>query len=322
MPLSDQELRCVNLTLEYLTGTLGGPWVIKQNLDDEFHSEPTPEVVATNGEETCAIEVKRLTGDYVLQSYRESVLSNERYLAPTCGGFYFLYPPSGFRLPMDISLRRHIKQEIEIVAQVLKPGKSGAIRVYRKGHISLDRRSGIPMVRCYHGRMAPESYERLLSQMEGQFLLVDDGFDHVFVTEEGRNQFCDVLLESWARRLDGDASSFMWYEEWELERAKDLDDLQGDDDEDGVCVLAVSEPRDLTECTAETINAILPSALRKFAARRWADRHVLVLETSAVAPARVVTDLFLLVEPKRLQAIDLVLAVDGDNINQVYPVPA
>ena len=99
MPLSEQEQRCVGFTCRYLKEHYGGSWSIQKYLDDLNLSEPTPEVVVSNGEKTAAVEVKRLTGDSTYQEHIASLLSNEKRLVPSCGGSYYLCPAVDFRLP-------------------------------------------------------------------------------------------------------------------------------------------------------------------------------------------------------------------------------
>ena len=45
MPLSEQELRCVDLASGFLSGNLGGTWTAQDYLDEVYVSEPSPEVV-------------------------------------------------------------------------------------------------------------------------------------------------------------------------------------------------------------------------------------------------------------------------------------
>ena len=103
-------------------------------MDEFYPGEPTPEVIATNRSVNTAIEVKRLTDDSIYQIYAESLLSNQKFLVSSCGGYYTLIPPMNFRLPMTINLRRLVKHEIERLAPILGPRESSALRVPRKGH--------------------------------------------------------------------------------------------------------------------------------------------------------------------------------------------
>ena len=151
MPLSEQERRCVAFACRHLKDEYGGSWSIQQDLDDLYPSEPTPEVVVTNGEKSAAVEVKRLTGDSAYQEYVASLLSNERVLVPSCGGSYYLNPPVDFHLPMPTNLRRLVKREIDRVAPTLGLGEKGAIRIPREGNVSLISETGPPFISCLHG---------------------------------------------------------------------------------------------------------------------------------------------------------------------------
>jgi hypothetical protein len=92
MPLTPQEQRCLDVSLAVLGDLFGGEWHFSQSLDDIHNSEPSPECLVTNGLIDAAVEVKRLTGDMVLQGYAEALKSLERSLAPSCGGSYMLSP--------------------------------------------------------------------------------------------------------------------------------------------------------------------------------------------------------------------------------------
>jgi hypothetical protein len=70
---------------------------------------------------------------------------------------------------------------------------------------------------------------------------------------------------------------------------------------------------------AESIYAVLENARRKFATRRWADHHALVLEASIHAPEQLVTKVVAGLEPDDLGGIHLILLVDGDKIVQCFP---
>ena len=150
MPLSGQESLCVQFTCDYLSSSIGGNWIIESYPDALYPSEPTPEVIVSNGSVSAAIEVKRLTGDSMFQEYRESLLANQKYLVPSCCGYYTLKPPIDFRPTMAITLRKLVKQEIERVAPGLSCGGSGAIRIPRYGYIALISETGPSFVHCVH----------------------------------------------------------------------------------------------------------------------------------------------------------------------------
>jgi hypothetical protein len=322
MPLTDQEARCVNLANRHFSMLYGGVWNIESCPDDTYTSEPSPEVIVTNGDSTAAIEVKRLTGDSIYQAYKESLLSNQKLLTPSCGGSYNLVPTSDFRHPIPVNLRGKVKQEIERVAPSLGPGQSGVIRLPRQGRISLISESGPPYVMCSHGR--PLLYELLRplpEKISGGFMLVDEGLEHSFFTAEGRNAFrnafYEAVVDAYERLLSGDAIPFTWYEEWELTRHED--DPENEDDKDGVWIMSVTPARDMKSSVAECVYAVLENALRKFATRRWADHQVLVLDAFIPAPERLVTKVLAGLEPDDLPGVDLILLVDGDKIVQCYP---
>ena len=319
VPLSDEETRCIDLACHYLAAKLGGTWGVESNLDHLFPTDPSPEVIVTNGRGTAAIEVKRLTGDSIYQAYLESLLSNQRFLMPSCGGYSSLNPPVDFRLPMDVSLRRHVKKEIERVAPTLDPGKSGVVLVARQGHISLTSESGPPHVMCYHYGPYSELLRPLMERVAGKFMLVDDkGFQHSFFTDEGRAAFHDAVVDAFEKRVKGVASPFTWYEEWKLTRLEDAgEDTRGD--RDGVWIIAVTEARDMRESVAECVYTVLDNALRKFAWKRWADHHVVVLEGSIAAPQPLVSEVVAALEPDELRDIDLILLVDGHELIQCHP---
>ena len=319
MPLSDEETRCVDLACDYLAAELDGTWVVESNLDDLFPTDPSPEVIVTNGRGTAAIEVKRLTGDSIYQAYLESLLSNQRFLTPSCGGYYSLNPPVDLRLPMELSLRRRVKKEIERVAPSLDPGKSGVVRVARQGHISLTSESGPPHVMCCHYGPYSELMRPLMERVAGKFMLVDDeGFQHSFFTDEGHSAFQDAVVDAFEKRVKGDATPFTWYEEWQLTRLEDAGEDAGGD-EDGVWIIAVTEARDMRESVAECVYTVLENTLRKFAWNRWADHHVVVLEGSISAPQPLVSEVVAALEPDELRDIDLILLVDGYDLIRCHP---
>jgi len=113
-------------------------------------------------------------------------------------------------------------------------------------------------------------------------------------------------------RLEGNFAPVAWCEEWELTRGDN-------DDEDGVDIIAVTEARDMDSSVREAVYAMVEKGRSKFAGRRWADRHILVLETSTLAPMRLVTSVVGALEPQELEDIDLLLLVEHDELTQCYP---
>jgi hypothetical protein len=322
MPLSEQEKRCIELTCRFLAARLGGAWQVVGWLDDVHPSKPTPEVVVSNGTTTAGVEVKRLMGDAIDRAYKESLLSNQKFLAPKCGGDYVLSPPDGFHPPIPVKLRRYLKREIERVAHSLKPGQTGAVRIERQGHIALNSESGLPYISCLHGSVPGfHLLNPLLSRITGSFMLVDDyNPQHSFITDQGREQFYEAVVSSCERRLRGDASPFTWYEEWGIQRLED--DKDSEDGSDGVWIFACGQARSVKESVAECVSEMLEKSLKKFSDKRWADHHIVVLDDHAHNHEDMVIWVISGFDPEELRSVDLILLVDGDRVVQCYPVPA
>jgi len=317
MPLSEQESRCIEYALQFLSTVIGGHWNIASHLDELNPLEPTPEVTVTNGETTAAIEVKRMAGDSAQQTYWQSLLSNEKYLVPSCGGYYWLAPPIDLRLPIDISLRRQVKREIERVAPTLKPEEEGVLRIPRNGHISLISEHNPPAIFCLHAG-GFDLLQPLLERLEGRYMLVDKGLEHSFFTDEGKEAFCNTITSACNRRLKGDSSSFSWNEEWQITRLKDGG--EGEDAKDGVWIITCSGARNVPVSVKENLDNVLDNALRKFI-RRWAHLHILVLEESGNIHTQLIQEIVARLSPAELPNIDYVLLVANSVIIQCYPQP-
>jgi hypothetical protein len=165
---------------------------VESYLDEINPTEPTPEVMVTNGKTTAAIEVKRMAGDSVQQEYKQSLYSNEKYLIPSCGGYYWLNPPVDLRLPLDTVLRRKVKREIERVAPTLKPEEKGVLCIPRTGHISLISEHNPPLISCSHGRATtPICFGRYLSDWKGNSCLWMNGWSTLFSPKKGKRPWPD-----------------------------------------------------------------------------------------------------------------------------------
>jgi hypothetical protein len=315
MSLSEQERYCVNCACEFLSSAIGGQWKVERYLDELYPEEPTPEVVVSNGETTAAIEVKRMAGDEAQQAYMQSLLSNERRLVPSCGGYYLLEPPIDLRLPLDAALRRQVIREIERVAPTLQPDDKGVILVPRSGHISFISETKPSMIFCLHDRCA-DLFQPLLERLEGRFMLVDEGLEHSFFTSEGKEAFCDAIASACERRLEGDSSTFYWNEEWQITRLKAS--AGSGEDRDGVWILASTEARSVPASINENLQLVLDNALRKFV-KRWAPLHVLVLEDSIGVFTHEMYETVAGLSPDELPNIEYVLLVANDQVIECYP---
>ena len=151
-------------------------------------------------------------------------------------------------------------------------------------------------------------------------MLVDEGLQHSFFTDEGRTAFHDAIVAACGKRLEGDSSTFSWHEEWELTRLKEDDEEEVDDGKkDGVWIIAATEARNMVESVAECVYVVLTNALRKFV-KRWADLHVITLDKSTYAPEQFVTESIASLEPDELKDVDLILFIDDGKVAQCYPI--
>lgn len=313
MALSEQEARCVNFALNYLSEHYGGSWSIEQYLDDLYPSEPTPEVIVSNGEKTAAVEVKRLTGDSTHQEYVASLLSNEKFLVPSCGGTYYLKPAVGLDPTMPIDLRRLVRGEIERVAPTLGPGENGAIRIPRQGQVSLISKFGPSLISCTHWGPYSDVMGRLTEKITGKFMLIDEGLEHSFFTQESEAAFEEALVIACKRRLEGITEAFSWNEEWELAR---IDGEGGEVAQDGVWIIAAPDARSMLESVEQCVHTVLGKAMQKFTGRRWADLQVIVLETSVLAPADLAAHAVETFESGDRELIDHFLLVDREDVTE------
>jgi hypothetical protein len=320
MPLTSQERHCIELALPLLGELYGGSWRIPDgpSLDDLHESQASPECLVTNGSVDAAVEVKRLTGDSVMQAYREALISLNRSLIPTCGGYYTLNPAIDFRLPIDGSLRRLLKKEIERVAPTLvQGGPTGALLIPRKAHVSMGREDGPGYISCCHNSTG-NLVTAASPLITGTFLLVDDGMlEHSFVTDSGREAFHGALADACRRRIETGSGELEWFEEWELWRCEDFPD-EDPRDKDGVHVICVTEARDVGASVAEALDLMIEKALKKFE-HRWAERHVIVFDQATVlCNAERVGQALAWVTSEELANVDLILLTDKDEVSVVW----
>lgn len=320
MPLTPQEQHCIDLALGPLGDLYGGTWRVTDGptLDDLHESQASPECLVTNGPISAAVEVKRLTGDSVMQAYTEALMSLKRSLIPSCGGYYTLSPAIDFRLPIDGSLRRLLRREIERVAPTLVPGgPTGAVLIPRKAHVAMSREDGPGYVSCCHNSTRHLVIEAA-PLVTGTFLLVDQGMlEHSFVTDAGLAAFHTALADACRRRIETGSGHFEWFEQWELWRCEDSPD---DDpkDHDGVFVVCVTEARHVDESIAEALDMVIEKALKKFKTA-WAERHVIVLDKATpLCNTERVGQALSWVTPEEFANVDLILLTDNDDVSVIW----
>lgn len=306
----------MNLACRYLSEHYGGDWSVQDNLDDLKLQEPTPEVIVGNGTKTAAVEVKLLI-DFPCRDYIAYLRSNEKRLKPPCGGSYYLCPALGFQLPMPVDLQRLVKREIERVAPTLSPGQKGTIRIPRQGHVSLIAESDPSAIFCLHGGPYSDIMSRIRERISGKFMLIDEGLEHSFITQECKETFEEAVVAACKGRLEGKTGNFHWYEEWELTRS------DSEDGEDGVCIIASTGARSMQASVEQCVNYSLENAIRKFRRTpRWADLHVVVLETSLGSPASLAAGAVETFQPQDRGLINHYLIVEGENANEASTIVA
>lgn len=318
MPLTEQELRCITIACRYLGERYGGNWSIRDNLHDRKLQIPAPEAIIGNGTTTAAVEVKRII-DFDSRDYIAYLRNNERVLTPSCGGSYYLCPALGFSLPMSSRLQRLVKKEIGRVAPTLSIGQKGAIRIPRQGHISLISSSGPPFISCLHGGPYSDMMSRIRERISGKFMLIDEGLEHSFITQECKDAFEETIVAACNRGLEGDTGDFKWVEEWEFVRTSKDDDGS----HDGVWVLATTGAHSMQASVEQCVHAALDNAVRKF--RRtppWAEIQVIVLEASLMAPASLAASAVKTFQSQDKGLINHFLIVEGEDVKEAGAIVA
>ncbi len=317
MSLTDQELRCIDLCCQWLDGKVGGKWYLPpdaKELAELYPNIPTPEVIVTNGQLKAAIEVKQLFGGDDQKAYSGALHSLRRRLAPSCGGRYWLGTPSQFELPMAGDLMRHLKAEIERVAPTMAPGDTRPIRMPRKARLVYQGSAGgYGSIYCCHSDIS--AVTAIDDRIEGAFFLADQGLpEHEFATPEGLRDFQDRLVEACNRAAEMDSSQTVeWVEAWPLRRMDD-----DPEHPDSVWVVA-AVCGNVLAAVAECLDDVITNALRKFGVQRWANLHVLALESKNPL-VRLDTVLMILdqVDAPDLATIDVVLLIEKGEVSPVW----
>ena len=214
MPLTDQESRCAELLCRHLDGERGGQWHVATVFDDEHPSEPSPDVLLSNGTDEIAVEIKRLTGGERLTAFfAKRDWLQDRLTADTHGRLW-LIPQSGVEFPLPKSLASRLIDVVPRIATSLAVGESAAVPVARRQAVVQHILDDGSAIYCSHGVITVDT--------EGVFCLDDDDLpQHHPVTDAGKRAFHDELRRaSAAARLHGKAEA-SWWEEWELKRIAD-----------------------------------------------------------------------------------------------------
>jgi hypothetical protein len=315
MPLSAQEQQAIEAACRYLSAHCPGPlpWGIVggPTLEDQHRQERSPEVLISNGEIEAAVEVKALIGSEADQMNLASIRSLDRYLKPSCGGHYHLFPCVDFRTPLDMGFAKRLKAEIDRVAPRLRIGEVGPIRIPRRGRL-----------RCYADRKQSHFYcshnyrfgACLPTDLHGIFWLMDDGeWEHKFLTDRARDDFARALVSACERIRSGGETILAWDEEWEL--------LPTGSDRDGVWICAATDAQDVPSVAVQALGRAVRDGMQKFATRRWAELHVLVIDNRGVLlPAGMAEAIATRLEPADQQVLDLLLLIDrGQTVRRLWP---
>lgn len=281
-------------------------------LDDLNPRSRSPEVAASNGTLSAAIEVTGLRGGSVWNDHSVSLKSLRVALQPSRPGLYVLSPAIDFRLPVGRRVVTQFKQQIEIASGVLRSaGDKASVLVPRlaKVQVANIRRPG--HVFCSHHSM--NDVLKLASErVEGAFWLVDDGeWEHRFRTDDGRLAAAERIAAACRRAALGQAVEAAWDDEWELT----LVDPSGS----GVRVLSVTEAISVPGMVADAVTGAVAVKRQKFTGRRWADIHLLVMDAQfPLMPSDYAAFALSQLDDEELAGLDVVLLAREDSLDLVW----
>lgn len=92
-------------------------------------------------------------------------------------------------------------------------------------------------------------------------MLIDEGLEHSFITQECEDAFEEAVVAACKRRLKGDIGPFNWYEEWELVR------IDNEGGENGVWIIATTNARSMQESVEQCVQ--VPSFPSFWFSTRW-----------------------------------------------------
>ncbi len=270
MPPSDQERRCADAICGSLNEATHQAWTVARWLDDEYPNESSPDVQLTDGNETIAIEIKRLTDGRIFHRHDRHVQSLHRRLAPDRDRSYFLILAPTARLPFPGAWLPRIKKAIADSASGLQVGEEIVIRLPRHSKLKYYFDSEPRVVECQH---ADDGRVHMVSpEAAGYFGLEDsDEPGHQFLSEELRAAFERELGRACDASMRDGQADVNWQEEWTLRRLPDPPAGSG-----GVHVQAATA--DFLESAAiESVTTAIDDAKKKFVSMRWADRAAVAL---------------------------------------------
>jgi hypothetical protein len=149
-------------------------------------------------------------------------------------------------------------------------------------------------------------------------MLVDEGLEHSFVTQECKDEFEEAVIAACNSCLEGNIDNFNWYEEWELVR---IDNGNGDLSQDGVWMVTTTGAHSIQASVEQCVHAVLDNAIRKFRRTpRWAELQVIVLEASLIAPSSLAAGAVETFLPQDRGLINHFLIVEGEEVNEAIDI--
>lgn len=311
MPPSEQEERCADAICQHLRQTTGNDWRVESWLDDEYPSEPSPDVVLSDGTDDIAIEFKQLTDGTSFHTYDWAQRSLYERLAPDSTRVFTLLPPPSIRLPLDPGLVEQIRSRIAVAATDLQVGGSATVLIRRRATVRFLQQSHDGLVICLHARS--DDVRAVSPQVSGLYLVEDDGPDHQFLSGERRLEFHRALSQACEESKHSEQAEVEWFEEWELRR--DEDSVEG-----GGGVLVIAVVAEFLEAAAiESVKRELGRAKKKFEGRKWAGRSAVALHAGeqqhTLSPALFQATISGL-EPADVQLLDSLFLVSRNRVGQ------
>lgn len=260
----DDEKTCIDAYLYKLGEATGRPWRVDRWLDAAFQDVASPECIVTDGESDRAVEVKDL---YDEESPR--VVGNvrwlERRLADVPGTMIML--PRAYRgRHLSPPMQENVESEISRVAPGLTYGSLGYIRVYHRSRLTQTAPQN-SVVFCDHG--FHEWTRQAAGQVSGLFHLHDKQTAGEVHTEEAQRELKEIIIDACNElSVTGESQKQVeWFEEWCVYR------LKGTGADVSFVVSGWAGP----EVIRGLLKEIVRSGNAKFAQRRWAPTHVLLI---------------------------------------------
>ena len=280
-------------------------------LDDLNDSEPTPDVVLTNGVDCIAVEIKQLTDGEIFHRSNRIYKSLCKRLAPESGGEFALFTPT-IRSGLDPKLISQLRNNIADVSPHLETGQTTVISFSRQATIEYCGEANVGYVICSHthGEFMPI----YLQGVSGTYFLNDDGPNHNFITHACREAFQRRLKHACEKSLRDGPSQVEWAEEWGLKKLRDLPKHESE-----VSVEGWFTADFLESAAIESITKEIEKGKRKF--EGWTRGGRLAVALHAGEQQREVSpcyfyDALTKLERTDVHPLDLVFLVSKD---QVYP---